>query len=113
MAIPSQQKQPLFLSSSAAALGQYVAIAADFVTPTDVLLNRGIYCLTAVDVDITFALDATGALDGTNGAHIPAGDTRVLYVETATQNLTMCLAPGDSTAGSINIAQQRSIPERF
>jgi hypothetical protein len=109
----TNQRQPLFLSSAAAADGQYVDVTSGFGTPTNVTLNRGIYCLTAVGVDITFAIGASGSLTGTNGAHLPSGDTRLIVIKANNTNFTCCLAPGGTTAGKLNIALVNPVREMF
>ncbi len=111
MAVPTWSEQPLFLYALDAAEGFYVAVPAGFAAPATKVLNKGIYCLTSVGVDLTFAV--AGVLDGTNGAHLPAGDTRMLLIAADATTLQICLAPGGATAGSINIAQVRPNPRMF
>jgi hypothetical protein len=110
--LPTNAKQPLFLFAQMAREGQYVKVGADFNAPTDVILARGVYCLTAIGVDLTFAVDDSGTLDGRNGHHLPAGDTRLVAIFRKS-NLTIALLAGETTAGQINISQVRPVPERF
>lgn len=109
MAIPTNAKQPSFLYATAAADGQYVAVAA---AAANVTLQRGVYVLTSVDVAIQYALDVNGSLGAANGHHLPASDTRVLIVDSAS-NFTFRLAPGGATPGSLNISKVQPSPERF
>lgn len=110
MPIPTNAKQPSFLYATAAADGQYVAVAA---AAANVSLARGVYVLTSVDVPVQYALDANGSLTAANGHHLPASDTRVLVVDADTANFTYRLAPGSATPGSLNISKVQPSPERF
>lgn len=113
MPIPTNAKQPLFLYATAAEDGQYLAIAADG-SDSNVTLARGIYCLTSVGVALNYALDVAGSLDGTNGAHLPANDTRLIVVkDPAGANFTCQLAPDGTEAGAINIVAVQPVPEIF
>lgn len=110
MAIPSNQLQPLFLYAYDVADGQYVDVTTDFNTPVDTILDRGIYMLCAVTSDITFGI---GLLSGTNGAHLPAGDTRLIVIPADNTTLSACLFDGTANAAKLNIAKVRPVPQHF
>jgi hypothetical protein len=104
-------KKPLFLSSKVVAEGQYLDVVQPGVED-NVVLARGIYCLTAVGCPVSFSTD-TG-LDGTNGAHLPDGDTRLVYFDApAGGTLYFILAPDGTAAGKLNVSKVHAVPELF
>jgi hypothetical protein len=90
---------PKFLSPTTAANGQYVAVT---VAEDDVALAAGVYCLTAYGCAVSFSTDM--GLDGTNGAHIPNGDTRMVVFEEA-GSLFFIRAVDETADGKLNIAK--------
>ncbi len=101
---------PGYLYGSAAGDGQYVDVTA--VEDTTTLTAIGNYVLTSMGVEISFALGAT-ALTGANGHHIPANDTRVIYVDTANTVLRYRSPTGATSAtGKMNISRQQGSPAR-
>lgn len=110
MAIATNVQTPGFLYGALASDGQYVDVSA--VAASVTLANVGCYVLTSMGVEISFALGAT-ALDGTNGHHIPANDTRVIYVDTANTVLRYRSPTGATSAtGKMNISRVQAAPER-
>lgn len=104
-------KKPLFLSSKLVAEGQYLDVAEPAVQAS-VALTTGVYCLTAVGCPVSFATD-TG-LDGTNGAHLPDGDTRLVFFDAAAGGtLYYRLAPNGTAAGKLNVSKVHAVPELF
>jgi hypothetical protein len=102
-------KKPLFLSSKLVAQGWYVA-----TTPVEAnqVLVKGIYCLTAYGAEVSFSTD-TG-LDGTNGAHLPDGDTRLVFFDAAAGGtLYWRTAVNAAADGLLNITRVHAVPEQF
>lgn len=100
-------QQPLFLYSTEVANGQYVAATA---VEDSVALGVGVYCLTAYGCAVSFSTD-TG-LDGTNGAHLPDGDTR-LVVFKAPGSLFWIRAVDETADGKLNISKVIANPKMF
>lgn len=112
MPIPTNMLQPLFLYAYDVSEGLYLDVAADFNTPATTTLSRGIYMLCAVGADVTFGIE-DAPLDGTNGAHLPAGDTRLIVIPEDGIDLSACLYDGTGDPAKLNIAKVRPITERF
>lgn len=100
-------QQPLFLYSTDIADGQYVAATA---VEDSVALGVGVYCLTAYGCAVSFGTD-TG-LDGTNGAHLPDGDTRLVVFKTA-GTLYFMRAIDETDDGKLNISKVIANPKMF
>jgi len=100
-------KQPQFLAPTTVANGQYAAVTN---AESSVALTPGVYCLTAYGCACSVATDS--GLDGTNGAHLPDGDTRLVVFEEA-GDLYFIRAIDETADGKINIAKVFPNPTLF